>query len=193
MFSGDAPILPQRAIKALERVLTEEAIVTCDAGENRIFMTHYYQTKAINGFLQGNAVAGMGYAMPAALAAKLVHPERQVIAVCSDGGFGIGMNALLTAVEERIPIVTVVFNNNALGWVKHGMGERAVAADFADFDFAAISRSLGCGGIRVEDPERLDGAIAEAVDSGVPFVVDVRTSIEETYQRVTSPLVTTRY
>jgi acetolactate synthase-1/2/3 large subunit len=188
-----APILPQRVIKGLGRVVDDNAIVTCDAGENRIFMTHFYQTKAAGSFLQGNAVAGMGYAIPAALAAKLVYPERQVVALCSDGGFGIGMNGLLTAVEERIPIVTVILNNNALGWVKHGMGARAVASDFADFDFAAISRSLGCGGIRVDDPARLDGALSEALDSGVPFVVDVRTSLSESFQRVTHPLALATY
>jgi acetolactate synthase I/II/III large subunit len=193
LFSEMMPILPQRVIKGTQRVLSENSIVTCDAGENRIFMTHYYQTKSMGGFLQGNAVAGMGYAVPAALAAKLVYPEREVVAVCSDGGFGIGMNGLMTAYEEKIPIVTVVLNNNALGWVHHGMGDRAVASEFADFDHAAIARSFGCGGIRVEDPDMLDSAIAEAVDSGVPFVVDVRTSLSESYHRVTAPLATQSY
>lgn len=193
LYTDVSPILPQRVIQSIQRAVGEDSFVTADAGENRIFMTHFYQTKSRHGFLQGNAVAGMGYAIPAALAAKLVYPDRQVVAVCSDGGFGISMNAMLTAYEEQIPIVAVILNNNALGWVKHGMGPRAVASDFADFDFAAIARSFGCGGIRVDDAARLDGAISEALDSGVPFVVDVRTSIEETFQRVTAPLANETY
>ena len=193
LYSDVSPILPQRVIKSLATVIGEDSFVTADAGENRIFMTHFYQTKSRHGFLQGNAVAGMGYAIPAALAAKLVYPERQVVAVCSDGGYGMSMNAMLTAYEEQIPVVAVILNNNALGWVKHGMGPRAVASDFADFDFAAIARSFGCGGIRVDHPTRLDAALAEALDSGVPFVVDVRTSLDEDFNRVTAPLAKATY
>jgi acetolactate synthase-1/2/3 large subunit len=103
------------------------------------------------------------------------------------------MNAMLTAYEEQIPIVAVILNNNALGWVKHGMGPRAVASDFADFDFAAIARSFGCGGIRVDEAGKLDAALAEALDSGVPFVVDVRTSLDEDFNRVTAPLAKATY
>jgi acetolactate synthase-1/2/3 large subunit len=193
LYADVSPILPQRVIKSLATIIGEDSFVTADAGENRIFMTHFYQTKSRHGFLQGNAVAGMGYAIPAALAAKLVYPERQVVAVCSDGGYGISMNAMLTAYEEQIPIVAVILNNNALGWVKHGMGPRAVASDFADFDYAAIARSFGCGGIRVDEAGKLDGALAEALDSGVPFVVDVRTSLDEDFNRVTAPLAKATY
>ena len=77
-------------------------------------MTHYYQTKAPGTFLQPAGVGGMGYAIPSALAAKLIYPQRQVIAVSGDGGFAIGLNGLMTAREENIPIVSVVFNNGAL-------------------------------------------------------------------------------
>src|SRR5207237_10414627 len=108
---------------------------------------------------QPAAVGGMGYAIPAALAAKLVYPYRPVVAVCGDGGFGIAMNGLMTAIEERIPIVNVVFNNGALGWVLHGQGERPIASQFAPFDHAAIARAMGCEGIRVERPEELRPAI----------------------------------
>ncbi|MCL6595928.1 MAG: thiamine pyrophosphate-binding protein, partial [Firmicutes bacterium] len=163
--------------------------ITCDAGENRIFMTHYYQTKGAGTFVQPAGVGGMGYAIPAALAAKLVYPQRRVVAVCGDGGFAIGLNGLMTAVEEQIPIATVVFNNGALGWVKHGQGERNIACDFADFDHAAIARAVGCGGIRVEHPSQLAPALHEALTSDQPFVVDVRTSLSESFVKVTSPLV----
>jgi acetolactate synthase-1/2/3 large subunit len=187
--SAAAPILPQRVIKELHNAVAEDAIICCDAGENRIFMTHYYQTKGPNTFLQPAGVGGMGYALPAALAAKLVHPQRQVIAVSGDGGFGIAMNALMTAIEEQIPIVNVVFNNQALGWVKHGQGERNIACDFANFDHAGIARAMGCQGIRVEDPRQLAPALREALTCDKPAVVDVRTSIDETFMKVTSPLL----
>ncbi|MBI3249366.1 MAG: thiamine pyrophosphate-binding protein [Deltaproteobacteria bacterium] len=187
--SGASPILPQRAIKEIHNAVADDAIITCDAGENRIFMTHFFQTKDQGTFLQPAGVGGMGYALPAALAAKLVHPQRQVIAVSGDGGFGIAMNALMTAIEERIPIVNVVLNNQALGWVKHGQGERNIACDFANFDHAGIARAMGCQGIRVEDPRQLAPALNEALTNGKPTVVDVRTSLSESFVKVTSPLM----
>jgi acetolactate synthase-1/2/3 large subunit len=187
-FNDETPLLPQRVIKDLHLALPDDAIVTCDAGENRLFMQHYFQTKVGMEYLQPAAVGGMGYAIPAALAAKLVYPQRAVVAVCGDGGFGIAMNGMMTAVEEQIPIVTVVFNNGALGWVLHGQGERPIASQFAPFDHAAIARAMGCEGIRVERPQDLRPAFAQALAAGRPAVVDVKTSLKVTFQTVTSAL-----
>src|SRR5260370_27859151 len=86
LSSDAAPLLPQRAIKEIQRTVANDAIITCDAGENRIFMTHYFQTKGPGTFLQPSGVGGMGYAIPAALAAKLVYPHRQAVADCGDVG-----------------------------------------------------------------------------------------------------------
>ena len=115
-----SPIHPQRIIGELRRNLPANSIVTCDAGENRILMTHLYQTQREEGFMQAAGSGPMGFAMPAALGAKLVYPDRTVVAVCGDGGFAMSMNGLMTAIEEDIPIIVVVFNNAALGWVLHG-------------------------------------------------------------------------
>jgi acetolactate synthase-1/2/3 large subunit len=155
-------------------------------------MTHYFQTKAPGSFVQPAGVGGMGYAVPAALAAKVVFPERPAGAVCGDGGFAIGMNGLMTALEEQLPITVVVLNNQALGWVKHGQRDRPIACDFNAFDHAAMARAMGCEGIRVEEPTELGPALRRAIGSGGPTVVDVRTSLEETFERVTSPLMRRR-
>jgi acetolactate synthase-1/2/3 large subunit len=186
--SDDTPVRPQRLIKALHEAMPDDTVVTCDAGENRLFMMHHFQTKEGMEYLQPAGVGGMGYAVPAALAAKLVYPQRPVVAVCGDGGFGIGMNGLLTALEEDIPIVVVIFNNSMLGWVRHGQGQRPVASRFLDHDIAAIARAMGCEGFRVERPEQLADALRGAVTSGRPAVVDVVTSAELTFRDVTSPL-----
>ncbi|MFZ0019717.1 MAG: thiamine pyrophosphate-dependent enzyme, partial [Acetobacteraceae bacterium] len=187
-FADDTPILPQRAIGELMRTLPDDAIVTCDAGENRIMMTHFYQTKQAGGFLQAAGSGPMGFAIPAALAAKLVHPDRPVVAVCGDGGFAMTMNGLMTGIEQDIPIITVVFNNNALGWVLHGGGP--FAAEFADFDHAAIARAMGCNGVRVTEPAALGTALREALNARVPTVIDVRTSLAQSFADITSPLAT---
>jgi acetolactate synthase-1/2/3 large subunit len=184
--ADDKPILPQRVIGELMRTLPENAIVTCDAGENRIMMTHFYQTKAAGGFLQAAGTGPMGFGIPAALAAKLVHPDRPVVAAVGDGGFAMTMNGLMTAREHDIPIVVIVFNNQALGWVLHGSGP--FAAEFADFDHAAIARAMGCRGERVEDPGALGPALREALAAAVPTVIDVRTSLAVSFADITSPL-----
>jgi acetolactate synthase-1/2/3 large subunit len=187
--SDEEPILPQRLIKEVQRALPEDAIVTCDAGENRLFMLHHFQTRSGMEYLQPAAVGGMGYAIPAALAARLVHPRRTAVAVCGDGGFAIAMNGLLTAIEERIPIVVVVFDNAALGWVRHGQGDRPIASEFGRFDYAAIARAMGCLAIRVERPADLLPALRQAFASREqPAVVDVVTSTAVTFRDVTSPL-----
>ena len=185
-FADNVPILPQRVIGELARNLPEDAIVTCDAGENRIMMTHFYQTKSAEGFLQAAGSGPMGFGIPAALGAKLVHPDRPVVAVVGDGGFAMTMNGLMTAVEQDIPIITVVFNNNALGWVLHGSGP--FAAEFNDWDHAAIARALGCRGVRVEEPDGLKPALQEALAARQPSVIDVRTSLKVTFADITSQL-----
>ncbi len=184
--ADDKPILPQRVIGELMRGLPQDSIVTCDAGENRILMTHFYQTKAAGGFLQAAGTGPMGFAIPAALAAKLVHPDRAVVAVCGDGGFAMTMNGLMTALEHDIPIVVVVFNNKALGWVLHGSGP--FAAEFKEFDHAAIARAMGCRGTRVDDPAGLAPALHEALAARVPTVIDVMTSLSVSFADITSPL-----
>lgn len=187
--SDSVPVMPQRAIKALQTGAPADAFFTCDAGENRLFMMHYFQTRAAGTFLQPAAIGGMGYAIPAALAAKVVHPDRAAVAVCGDGGFAMAMNGLITAVEERLPIVVVVLNNQMLGWVRHGQGERPAASEFQRFKYAAIAASIGCQGIRVERPEELaDGFAAAFADSTRPSVVEVMSSSEATFRDVASPL-----
>jgi acetolactate synthase-1/2/3 large subunit len=186
--SNEAPILPQRIIAEISNAISDDAFVACDAGENRLFMTHFFQTKRAGTFISPASIGGMGYGIPAALAAKLVYPDRQVVAVCGDGGFAMAMNGLLTAREEGLAIVTVVLNNRALGWVKHGQLDRVIASELADIDHAAIARAMGCRGERIEEPGQLGEALAEALMSSQPTVLDVVTSLKASYKDVLSPL-----
>jgi acetolactate synthase I/II/III large subunit len=185
--SDESPVMPQRLFAEIRRATDEDALFTCDAGENRLFMTHYFQTRA-PGTLLMPGIGAMGYAVPAALAGKLVAPKRQVIAVTGDGGFSMAINGLMTARDEKIPIVTVVLNNSALGWVKHGQGNRPIASTFADMDFAAIARAMGCRGVRCTTAGEIAPALKEALSSGEPTVVDVVTSFKPSFRDVTSPL-----
>jgi acetolactate synthase-1/2/3 large subunit len=186
--SDETPILPQRLIAEIHKAITDDTMIACDAGENRLFMTHYFQTRSAGSLIMPGFGA-MGYAIPAAMAAKLIHPERPVLAVCGDGGFGMAMQGLMTALDENIPVGVVVMNNSALGWVKHGQGNRVIASTFTDMNYAEIARAMGCRGIRVEKPEQLPDALAEALEAKVPVVVDVVTSFRTSFRDVSSPLL----
>jgi acetolactate synthase-1/2/3 large subunit len=184
----EVPLAPQRIIELLEETVPDDAVVTCDAGENRLFMMQWFRTAPGGEYLQPAAGGGMGYAVPAAMAARLASAERPVVAVCGDGGFAMSIHALMTAVQENIPIAVVVFNNGALGWVLHGMGREAVAASFADFDHAGIARSVGCDGVKVAGAEDLRTALKSITDLSRPLVIDVPTSLSTSFKDVAQRL-----
>jgi acetolactate synthase-1/2/3 large subunit len=193
-FSSDAvPFAPQRVISLLQDVYGPDGCVSCDAGENRLFMMHWYRSQSRDGgYLQPAAGGGMGYAVPAAMAAKLARPDRPSLAVCGDGGFAMSMHALMTAVQENLPIGVLVLNNGALGWVLHGMGAKAVAASFAPFDHAAIARAIGCDGISVTSTTALRGALELLENLQRPLVIDVPTSLATSFRDVTQDLARQR-
>ena len=190
--ADDMPLAPQRIISVLHEVFPDDATVCCDAGENRLFMMHWYRSKTPGRYLQPAAGGGMGYSVPAAMAAKLAHPDRPALAVCGDGGFAMSIHALMTAVQEHLQIGVLVLNNGALGWVLHGMGEKAVAAGFDPFDHAAIARSIGCDGVRVESVSDLRDAIKSFPDATRPFVIDVPTSLTTSFREVTQDVAKQR-
>jgi acetolactate synthase-1/2/3 large subunit len=187
-LSDEMPIVPRRIIELLQETVPREGIVTCDAGENRLFMMHWYRAKAANSYLQPAAGGGMGYAVPAALGARLAFPGRPTVAVCGDGGFAMSIHALMTAVQEGIGIAVVVLNNKALGWVLHGMGDRAVAARFEEFDYAAVGRAIGCDGVRVDSTTALRAALESGPRPSVPLVIDVPTSLKTSFKDIVQPI-----
>jgi acetolactate synthase-1/2/3 large subunit len=189
--SDDVPLRPERVITELAARLGERALVTMDAGANRLYMTHYFQSRGAGTVYQPSSIGGMGYALPAAMAAKLAAPDRDCVAVCGDGGFAMTMNALLTASQYRIPVVTVVLNNGVLGWVKDGQrrrGNRFIASELGAQDHARMAESMGCRGIRVESVADLQRALDRVREAPEPLVLDVVTTEDAPFWQVQSPL-----
>jgi acetolactate synthase-1/2/3 large subunit len=191
-FADDTPLAPQRVISVLHETIPDDAGISCDAGENRLFMMHWYRSRNPGRYLQPAAGGGMGYAVPAAMATKLAFPDAPSLAVCGDGGFAMSIHALMTAVQERIAIGVLVLNNGALGWVLHGMGDKAVAAGFDPFDHAAIARSVGCEAVRAETSADLRDALKAFAHTTVPFVIDVPTSLATSFRDVTQDIAAQR-
>jgi acetolactate synthase-1/2/3 large subunit len=188
--SDDVPLRPERVITELARRLDPRALVTMDAGANRLYMTHYFQCRGAGTVYQPSSIGGMGYALPAAMAAKLIEPERDCVAVCGDGGFAMTMNALLTAAQYRIPVVTVVLDNGVLGWVKDGQrrrGDRFIASELGRHDYARMARAMGCAGVRVETVKDLVAELDRVAGAREPTVLDVVTTEDAPFWQVQSP------
>jgi acetolactate synthase-1/2/3 large subunit len=190
-LSDDVPLRPERVISELARRLDDRAIVTMDAGANRLYMTHYFQCRGAGMVYQPSSIGGMGYALPAAMGAKVTHPDRDCVAVCGDGGFAMTMNALLTAVQYRIPVVTVVLNNSVLGWVKDGQrrrGNRFIASELGHNDYARIAQAMGCVGVRIETIKDLVNELDRVKNAKDPILLDVVTTEHAPFWQVQSPL-----
>lgn len=184
--AGAAAIHPHEIIATMQEILPRETIYTCDAGENRIFMLHFLRPRGAGRFIQPAGAGPMGYALPSAMARKLLSPENPVVAFSGDGGFSMTMNGLITAVEAALPIISVVMNNDALGWSQHSRGP--FATQFSRVDYAAIARGMGCAGFHASGIEPLKEALAAALrvtqEEQRPAVIDVEASMEVSFARL---------
>ncbi len=159
-------------VRVLDRFLTPTDMLTLDAGTNRIWVTSRLRVRTPGQLVVPAGIGGMGWGLPAAVATKLVYPQRNVVSLIGDGGAAMTFTALSTAVQRGLPITVVVANNGGLGMVRDNMKERRIAVDFPPTDFARMAEGLGCRGIRVDRPDALLDAMAEARHSPVPVVID---------------------
>ena len=170
--------------EVLSDVLPPEIVLACDAGENRLFMLHDFVVQPGGTVLQPNGGGGMGYAVPAATAAAIARPGSFAVAVCGDGGFGMSLQGVLTAHELGVRLLVVVMDNNALGWVLHGQGDRPIASKFAQVDFAAVSAGLGARAASVDSRAALTQAVADSLTYDGVTVVIARTALIDQFQDV---------
>ncbi len=179
--SDAVPMLPQRMAKELSDSLADDAIVCADAGNNRVWMLRYFQTKQAGNYFGTYGIAGMSWSLPAALTAKLLHPERQCVSVCSDG-FAMQNHVLSTALQYDAPVTYVVFNDAQLGMVRQGQGDQPIGSEFTRTDWAGVAEGYGAVGFRVKSPGEVQSAVLEALSGQKPAVVDVQIDPKEPMQ-----------
>lgn len=175
-----SPVHPLQVIRALRRTMGPDDVIICDSGFNQIWGGQYFEVRAAGRSYMGPRGFGvMGFSFPAAIACKLADPGRKVVALCGDGGFSMVLPELETARRMAAPVVVCVMNNRNLEYVKQNQkilyDSRFISTDYLDLDFAEIARAFGCAGIRVERSGDLEAALAEALASDLPTVVDVKT------------------
>ncbi len=173
--STQKPIHPGVVIQALKRQLAKNSLICSDVGDHTYWFYKRFVCEGHQTLLCAN-MAGMGFGVPAAVACQLAQPERQVIAITGDGGFGMAGMEFTTAVYNKLPITVIVFNDGKLKNIKkeqeeYGYPEYRVA--FPNPDFSQLATSAGGLGVRVSEPENLDDAIRQALDSALPALVEV--------------------
>jgi acetolactate synthase-1/2/3 large subunit len=169
------PVKPQRILCDLRRALDPEDIVISDVGAHKMWVARMFETLVPNTCLISNGFASMGIALPGAIAAKLLFPDRAAVAVCGDGGFLMNCQELETAVRVGAPIIVVMFRDDRYGlieWKQRSQFGRPSHIDFGNPDFVKFADSFGCRGVRIEATQELLPAIREAKRSKVPVVID---------------------
>ena len=174
LHTDSAPAMPQRVVKILQDTMPADTIYSLDAGNNRTWMAHFFKSQQAHTFFCPGGTAGMGWGLPAAVGLQIAYPGRQVVCVTGDGGYMMTVNALSTAMQYQLPMICVVFNDGALGMVRHHQAPgEYIASEFAETDNAAVARGFGCFGVQVADSRDLPDALRQAQASGLPAVVDV--------------------
>jgi acetolactate synthase I/II/III large subunit len=169
------PIKPQKLIYDLRQVLAADDIVISDVGAHKMWMARNYHCLKPNTCLISNGFAAMGIAIPGAIAAKLVHPSRKVVAVTGDGGFMMNCQELETALRVGTAFVTVIFNDGGYGLIEwkqmNHYGESAYV-HFNNPDFVKLAESMGLKGYRIESAEDFAPTLKKALEDDVPAVID---------------------
>ena len=171
----DGPgVHPGKVVATLRQLLPDDGIVTTDAGSFGTWAARGFRFRRPGTFL-GSTSGAMGYGLPAAIAAGLVHRDRAVVALVGDGGFGMTLAEVETAVRSGLKTIVLVFDNQRYGMIRtyqdRRPGAAAVATDLGPIDFAAAARAMGARGIRVDDDAGFEPALRQALVSDRPSVL----------------------
>lgn len=168
------PLKPQRVVRALREVLRGDDILVSDVGAHKLWIARMYPCTHPNTCIISNGFASMGIALPGAIGAKLLYPNRRVLAACGDGGFLMNVQELETAVRVGTPIVSLIFEDSAYGVIKWNQLKRYGRPAFVDFgnpNFAMLAESFGCRGYRVTAAQELVSVLEDAFRQPVPSVI----------------------
>jgi acetolactate synthase-1/2/3 large subunit len=179
------PVKPQRILHEIRRALGPEDILVSDVGAHKIWIARMFPASRPNTVIISNGFAAMGIGLPGAIAAKLVHPDRKVLAVCGDGGFLMTSAELETASRLGLPIVVLIFNDHGYGlitWKQQKRFGREFGTRLGNPDLAGLAESFGAKGYRVERAADLGPMLSDAFSQKVPSVIDVPVDYSENFR-----------
>lgn len=187
------PLLPQRIVHDVRDVLPSDGIACLDNGMYKLWFARQYQAHEPNTLLLDNALATMGAGLPSAMAAKLLHPDKSVIAICGDGGFMMTSMELETAVRLGLNLTVLILNDNGYGmikWKQDGMGFQDFGLTYGNPNFVTYAESFGAHGYRVERPEGLKKHLEYCLKTPGVHVIEVPVDYSENGRVFTKELPT---
>ncbi|TKC83164.1 acetolactate synthase large subunit [Trinickia terrae] len=170
------PLYPVRIVNDVQAMTPEDGIICLDNGMYKIWFARYYRAHEQNSLLLDNALASMGAGLPSAIATKIVHPERKVMAVCGDGGFMMNSQELETAVRLKLDLVILVLRDDAFGmirWKQENMNFPDYGMTLANPDFVAYAQSYGAHGHRVESADAFAPLVRQCFETPGVHLIDV--------------------
>ncbi|WP_248924859.1 thiamine pyrophosphate-binding protein [Paenibacillus hamazuiensis] len=173
-----SPIAPQRVMKTIADQLAEDAIVCVDTGDHTLWFNRIFQAKRQDILVSGRWRT-LGFALPAAIAAQLSHPGRQVVAIAGDGGAVQTIMEFQTAVQENAPLVLLVLDNGSYAMEKNRMelaGLNPLGSSIRNPDFAKLAEACGGVGMKASTANELEARLKEALSSGKPTLIQVATA-----------------
>lgn len=176
------PLKPQKIVYDIRETLDENDILISDVGMHKIWISRLYPAYRPNTVLISNGLASMGIALPGAVAAKLVHPERKIIAACGDGGFLMNLHELETAKRLGLAFIVLVFDDgrySQVEWNQLNRYGKSFNVEFTNPDFVKLADSFGVNGIRIEKADDLQGVLKEASKSSSIWIIDVPVDTNE--------------
>ncbi|MGG6440132.1 thiamine pyrophosphate-binding protein [Saccharococcus caldoxylosilyticus] len=176
------PMRPERILQEVREVVPRDAYITTDVGWNKNGVGQQFPVYEAGTILTPGGYATMGFGAPAALGAKIAHPDKVVVSLVGDGGFGQNPAVLATAAEENIAVVWVIMNNYAFGTIAglekahfgttHGTVFQKDGKPYSP-DYASIAKAYGIEGIKIQSAEEFKPALKRAIEANKPFVIDV--------------------
>ncbi|QAT49246.1 acetolactate synthase large subunit [Caproiciproducens sp. NJN-50] len=169
------PMKPQKILSDIRKVLDPDDILVSDVGAHKIWIARQYHCYKPKTCIISNGFAAMGIALPGAVAAKLINPDKKVIAVTGDGGFLMNCQELETAVRIGTPFVTLIFNDRHYGliqWKQMNQYGKSYYVDFTNPDFVKFAESFGIRGYRIEKADDLIPTLENAFRQPFPSIID---------------------
>ena len=171
-------IRPEYMLSLLNELADENAVFTVDTGMNNVWTSHYLSQKKDRRMIGSFSHGSMANAMPMAIGAKFACPDRQVIAICGDGGFTMLMGELLTIIQYKLPVKLLVADNRSLAFVKWEMEMAGLTPNETNLinpDFGKMAESIGFQAESVDDPDALENAMKRWLQADGPALLSVVT------------------
>ncbi len=190
--TNDKWIMPQELIAVVSKLVDDNTIVVTDVGQHQMWAAQYFNSRKPRQFITSGGLGTMGYGLPAALGAKLGHPDKKVVLFTGDGSIMMNCQEMATAADNNIDIKVVLLHNRVLGmvsqWQRMFYGKRYSQTLLSGkTDFVKLAEAMGLAACRIEKPELLEQGLAEALNSNGAILIDVMLPANEDVLPMVAP------